>query len=78
MLTRRQFLAGSALGAATLCVWPRLTFAATGSATRFLFVLLRGGLEQLVEQHHHPDGAAHAHHHPQPRREDLEPSRPGV
>ncbi|MFC4298674.1 DUF1501 domain-containing protein [Castellaniella hirudinis] len=47
MLMRRQFLAGSALGAASLLLWPRLTFAATGSSTRFLFVLLRGGLDGL-------------------------------
>ncbi|MBS0383039.1 MAG: DUF1501 domain-containing protein [Proteobacteria bacterium] len=47
MATRRQFLVGSALGAATLLVWPKLTFAATGSDTRFLFVLLRGGLDGL-------------------------------
>ena len=47
MLTRRQFLASSALGAATLLVWPKLTFAVTGSDTRFLFVLLRGGLDGL-------------------------------
>jgi uncharacterized protein (DUF1501 family) len=47
MLTRRQFLASSAIGAATLLVWPKLTFAATGSDTRFLFVLLRGGLDGL-------------------------------
>ncbi|MGN6789053.1 MAG: DUF1501 domain-containing protein [Rhodanobacteraceae bacterium] len=47
MTTRRQFLAGTAIGAATLLVWPKLTFAATGSDTRFLFVLLRGGLDGL-------------------------------
>lgn len=47
MLTRRQFLANSAVGAATLVIWPKLTFAATGSDTRFLFVLLRGGLDGL-------------------------------
>jgi uncharacterized protein (DUF1501 family) len=47
MLTRRQFLANAAIGAATLVIWPRLTFAATGSDTRFLFVLLRGGLDGL-------------------------------
>jgi len=47
VLTRRQFLAGTAIGAATLLVWPKLTFAATGSDTRFLFVLLRGGLDGL-------------------------------
>ncbi|CAM5201692.1 hypothetical protein CDEF62S_01987 [Castellaniella defragrans] len=28
-------------------LWPRLTFAATGASTRFLFVLLRGGLDGL-------------------------------
>lgn len=47
MLTRRQFLAGTAMGAATLLIWPKLTFAATGSDARFLFVLLRGGLDGL-------------------------------
>lgn len=47
MTTRRQFLAGTAIGAATLLVWPNLTFAAAGSDTRFLFVLLRGGLDGL-------------------------------
>ncbi|MGH8234071.1 MAG: DUF1501 domain-containing protein [Rhodanobacteraceae bacterium] len=47
MLTRRQFLANAAVGATTLLVWPRLTFAATGSGTRFLFVFLRGGLDGL-------------------------------
>lgn len=47
MLTRRQFLTSAAVGAATLLVWPRLTFAATGSDTRFLMVFLRGGLDGL-------------------------------
>ncbi|HET7562288.1 MAG TPA: DUF1501 domain-containing protein [Rhodanobacteraceae bacterium] len=47
MLTRRQFLGTAAVGGATLLVWPRLTFAATGADTRFLFVLLRGGLDGL-------------------------------
>lgn len=47
MLTRRQFLANTAIGAASLLVWPKLTLAATGSGTRFLFVLLRGGLDGL-------------------------------
>jgi uncharacterized protein (DUF1501 family) len=47
VLTRRQFLANTAVGAATLMIWPKLTFAATGSDTRFLFVLLRGGLDGL-------------------------------
>ncbi|HXE67025.1 MAG TPA: DUF1501 domain-containing protein [Rhodanobacteraceae bacterium] len=47
MLTRRQFLANTAVGAATLMIWPKLTFGATGSDTRFLFVLLRGGLDGL-------------------------------
>lgn len=47
MTTRRQFLAGTAIGAATLLVWPGLTFAATGADTRFVFVLLRGGLDGL-------------------------------
>lgn len=47
MVTRRQFLTSAAVGAATLLVWPRLTFAATGSDTRFLMVFLRGGLDGL-------------------------------
>ncbi len=47
MLTRRQFLGTAAVGTATLLVWPKLTFAATGADTRFLFVLLRGGLDGL-------------------------------
>ena len=47
VVTRRQFLGGAAVGAATLLIWPKLTFAATGSDTRFLFVLLRGGLDGL-------------------------------
>lgn len=47
MLTRRQFLGAAALGSATLLVWPKLTFAATGADARFLFVLLRGGLDGL-------------------------------
>ena len=47
MVTRRQFLAGGAIGAATLLVWPKLTFAMTGADTRFVFVLLRGGLDGL-------------------------------
>jgi uncharacterized protein (DUF1501 family) len=47
MFTRRRFLANSAIGAATLMIWPKLTFAATGSNARFLFVLLRGGLDGL-------------------------------
>lgn len=47
MTTRRQFLAGTAIGAAALLVWPKITFAATGSDARFLFVLLRGGLDGL-------------------------------
>lgn len=47
MLTRRRFLANSMVGAATLLIWPKLTFAATGSDARFLFVLLRGGLDGL-------------------------------
>jgi len=47
VLTRRQFLANTAVGAATLMIWPKLTFGATGSDTRFLFVLLRGGLDGL-------------------------------
>lgn len=55
MLTRRQFLANSMIGAATLLIWPKLTFAATGSDTRFLFVLLRGGLDGLESVPPHGD-----------------------
>ncbi|TAN09079.1 MAG: DUF1501 domain-containing protein [Rhodanobacteraceae bacterium] len=47
MLSRRRFFVHTALGAAALLIWPQLTFAATGSDTRFLFVLLRGGLDGL-------------------------------
>lgn len=45
--TRREFLAGALTSAGALVLWPKLTFAATGSDTRFLFVLLRGGLDGL-------------------------------
>lgn len=45
--TRRQFLAGALTTAGALVLWPELTFAATGSDTRFLLVLLRGGLDGL-------------------------------
>jgi uncharacterized protein (DUF1501 family) len=49
MWARRQFLLRSAslLGASQLLVWPGLTLAATGSDARFVFVLLRGGLDGL-------------------------------
>lgn len=46
-MNRRQFLGGVLAGTGALVLWPRLTFAATGSDTRFLFVLLRGGLDGL-------------------------------
>ncbi|MEO6968708.1 MAG: DUF1501 domain-containing protein [Rhodanobacteraceae bacterium] len=46
-INRRQFLAGTLLAAGALVLWPKLTFAATGSDTRFLLVLLRGGLDGL-------------------------------
>jgi uncharacterized protein (DUF1501 family) len=46
-MNRRRFLGTVLAGTATLLIWPKLTFAATGSDTRFLFVLLRGGLDGL-------------------------------
>jgi len=46
-LNRRQFLGGTLAAAGTLVLWPKLTFAATGSDTRFLLVMLRGGLDGL-------------------------------
>ena len=46
-MSRRRFLGTMLAGTATLLVWPRLTFSATGADTRFLFVLLRGGLDGL-------------------------------
>lgn len=46
-INRRQFLAGAIAAAGALVLWPDLTFAATGSDTRFLLVLLRGGLDGL-------------------------------
>lgn len=46
-INRRQFLAGAITAAGALVLWPKLTFAATGSDTRFLLVLLRGGLDGL-------------------------------
>jgi uncharacterized protein (DUF1501 family) len=46
-MSRRSFLGTVLAGTATLMIWPKLTFAATGSDTRFLFVLLRGGLDGL-------------------------------
>ena len=45
--TRRQFIGGALTAAGALVLWPKLTFAATGSDTRFLAVLLRGGLDGL-------------------------------
>lgn len=47
MLTRRRLLANAVVGGTALLVWPKLTFAATGADTRFVFVLLRGGLDGL-------------------------------
>lgn len=47
MITRRQFLVGSAAAATSLLMWPGLTWAATGADARFVFVLLRGGLDGL-------------------------------
>lgn len=49
MTSRRKFLARSAtlLGATRLTLWPNLTLAATGADARFVFVLLRGGLDGL-------------------------------
>ncbi|MER3546541.1 MAG: hypothetical protein C4338_02640 [Rhodanobacteraceae bacterium] len=46
-INRRQFLGGTLAAAGALTLWPKLTFAATGSDSRFLFVLLRGGLDGL-------------------------------
>jgi uncharacterized protein (DUF1501 family) len=46
-INRRQFLGGTLAAAGALVLWPKLTFAATGSDSRFLFVLLRGGLDGL-------------------------------
>ena len=46
-VNRRQFLAGAITAAGALVLWPKLSFAATGADTRFLLVLLRGGLDGL-------------------------------
>jgi uncharacterized protein (DUF1501 family) len=46
-INRRQFLGGTLAAAGALVLWPKLTLAATGSDSRFLFVLLRGGLDGL-------------------------------
>lgn len=47
VLTRREFLGG--LGAAaTLTAWPGLTVAATGSRSRLVVVVLRGGMDGLA------------------------------
>ncbi|HET6913670.1 MAG TPA: DUF1501 domain-containing protein [Rhodanobacteraceae bacterium] len=46
-MNRRQFLGGALVATAALTLWPKLTFAATGSDTRFLLVMLRGGLDGL-------------------------------
>ncbi len=46
-INRRQFLGGTLAAAGALVLWPKLTFAATGSDSRFMFVLLRGGLDGL-------------------------------
>jgi uncharacterized protein (DUF1501 family) len=48
MTSRRQFLrllGAGAAGAATLTLWPGVTRAATGADTRFLVLMLRGGLD---------------------------------
>ncbi|MHB8311436.1 DUF1501 domain-containing protein [Metallibacterium sp.] len=50
MSTRREFLrlmGLSAAAAATLTLWPGITHATTGSDTRFLVLMLRGGLDGL-------------------------------
>jgi len=50
MGTRREFLrlmGLSATAAATLTLWPGITRAATGADTRFLVLMLRGGLDGL-------------------------------
>lgn len=46
-ISRRKFLGGMLAGTGVLALWPKLTFAATGSDARFLLVLLRGGLDGL-------------------------------
>ena len=45
--SRREFLGVTLAAAGALVLWPKLTLAATGSDTRFLLVLLRGGLDGL-------------------------------
>ena len=50
MTSRREFLSligAGAAGAAALTLWPGITHAATGADSRFLLVLLRGGLDGL-------------------------------
>lgn len=47
MATRRQFLAGSLATSASLSFWPGWALAQDGADARFLFVLLRGGLDGL-------------------------------
>ena len=50
MSTRREFLrlmGLSAAAAATLTLWPGITRAATGADTRFLVLMLRGGLDGI-------------------------------
>ncbi|HET8899490.1 MAG TPA: DUF1501 domain-containing protein [Rhodanobacteraceae bacterium] len=46
-ITRRHFLGSTLAAAGALVLWPRLTVAATGADARFVFVLLRGGLDGL-------------------------------
>jgi len=46
-VTRRRFLGTLGAGAATLTLWPGISAAATGSETRLLVLLLRGGLDGL-------------------------------
>lgn len=55
MPTRRDIIAAGALGTGALILWPGLTFAATGQDARFLFVLLRGGLDGLEAVPPHGD-----------------------
>lgn len=45
--SRRRFLGGALAASGALVLWPKLSFAATGSDARFLLVLLRGGLDGL-------------------------------
>ncbi|HEX5421838.1 MAG TPA: hypothetical protein VFY39_17750, partial [Gammaproteobacteria bacterium] len=45
---RREFLGATFAAAGSLVLWPQLTRASTGDDTRFLLVLLRGGLDGLA------------------------------